>query len=240
MSVHTTISTNTSRKSPLVDDLFSSTRPLGFSGGDENLKRYVGNSPTNATDPSGLEEEPEVSPVYTPPTTRGNNSQAGIPWFNSQFQWVPGRSDLIKGLPRAEICDTLVKPRTTGITGTTNGTWDKSKMPDGTFAGTAGALTCIGVIVYEPKADGRIVVFHFTGVDSPTATLGNLFTWKFEKGSKAYVFGGNGERASNATLQAVITALRQLRLSVSYIPYDEAWIDKNGNLYVSEKATECE
>ena len=27
---------------------------LGFAGGDTNLTRYVGNSPTNATDPSGL------------------------------------------------------------------------------------------------------------------------------------------------------------------------------------------
>ncbi len=28
--------------------------PIGFAGGDPNLYRYVGNSPTNATDPSGL------------------------------------------------------------------------------------------------------------------------------------------------------------------------------------------
>ena len=29
--------------------------PIGFAAGDSNLSRYVGNSPTNATDPSGLE-----------------------------------------------------------------------------------------------------------------------------------------------------------------------------------------
>ncbi len=29
--------------------------PIGFAGGDSNLYRYVGNSPTNATDPSGFE-----------------------------------------------------------------------------------------------------------------------------------------------------------------------------------------
>lgn len=28
--------------------------PLGFAAGDANLYRYVGNSPTNFTDPSGL------------------------------------------------------------------------------------------------------------------------------------------------------------------------------------------
>ncbi len=30
--------------------------PIGFAAGDENLSRYVGNGPTNATDPSGLRD----------------------------------------------------------------------------------------------------------------------------------------------------------------------------------------
>jgi hypothetical protein len=33
--------------------------PLGFQAGDTNLYRYVGNDPTNATDPSGLAENPD-------------------------------------------------------------------------------------------------------------------------------------------------------------------------------------
>jgi len=225
-------------------DLFENYVPVGFAGGDENLRRYVSNSPTNAVDPDGLQEKEAGgvvvagSLVYTPPTTTGDNSQAGIPWLNGQW-WVPGRKGLLKGLSLADICPDPVKPGTVGVTGGKHGVWDKSKMPDGSLAGTDGALTCIGVIVYEPNADGRIVVFHFTGTDSPTATLGNLFTWKFKKGSKAYVFGGNGERSSNATLQAAITQLQLLKLSVAYIPYDGAWIDKDGNLYVSDKAKEC-
>lgn len=32
----------------------AAARPLGFQAGDENLYRFVGNSPTNATDPTGL------------------------------------------------------------------------------------------------------------------------------------------------------------------------------------------
>jgi uncharacterized protein RhaS with RHS repeats len=35
---------------------FISQDPIGFAAGDANLYRYVGNSPTNATDPSGLKE----------------------------------------------------------------------------------------------------------------------------------------------------------------------------------------
>ena len=33
---------------------FVSEDPIGFAAGDSNLRRYVGNSPTNATDPSGM------------------------------------------------------------------------------------------------------------------------------------------------------------------------------------------
>jgi hypothetical protein len=34
--------------------LFDNYDPLGFEAGDANLYRYLGNSPTNATDPTGL------------------------------------------------------------------------------------------------------------------------------------------------------------------------------------------
>ncbi len=37
---------------------FASEDPIGFAAGDSNLRRYVGNSPTNATDPSGMWEDP--------------------------------------------------------------------------------------------------------------------------------------------------------------------------------------
>ena len=40
--------------------------PIGFGGGDANLYRYVGNSPTNATDPSGLVEDDEKLPSSYP------------------------------------------------------------------------------------------------------------------------------------------------------------------------------
>jgi len=40
---------------------FLSEDPSGFGGGDGNLYRYVSNSPTDATDPSGISEHP---PIY--------------------------------------------------------------------------------------------------------------------------------------------------------------------------------
>ena len=36
--------------------------PCGFDAGDGDLYRYVGNDPTNATDPSGLDTDPDVGP----------------------------------------------------------------------------------------------------------------------------------------------------------------------------------
>jgi hypothetical protein len=53
-------STPSSSKSSLDQTLsdngfLESSSPLGFAGGQSNLTEYVGNSPTNATDPTGLE-----------------------------------------------------------------------------------------------------------------------------------------------------------------------------------------
>jgi RHS repeat-associated protein len=44
---------------------FTSEDPSGFRGGDTNLSRYVGNSPTGATDPDGLQKI-GLSPRITP------------------------------------------------------------------------------------------------------------------------------------------------------------------------------
>ena len=46
---------------PLVGR-FLEEDPLGFAAGDPNLHRYVGNSPTNATDPSGM-QPPDSKPT---------------------------------------------------------------------------------------------------------------------------------------------------------------------------------
>jgi len=45
--------------------------PLLFRAGDPNIYRYVGNSPTNAIDPSGLEEVATVSKTVPPPPPPG-------------------------------------------------------------------------------------------------------------------------------------------------------------------------
>ncbi len=47
------------RWASLVDAVFASKDPIGFNSGTTNLSGYVGNSPTNFTDPSGMNAEAE-------------------------------------------------------------------------------------------------------------------------------------------------------------------------------------
>lgn len=51
---------NRARHLDLVLARWISQDPIGFAGGDANLYRYVGNSPTNYTDPSGLHWGPHI------------------------------------------------------------------------------------------------------------------------------------------------------------------------------------
>ncbi|MCI0703119.1 MAG: hypothetical protein L0241_18735, partial [Planctomycetia bacterium] len=56
---------------PIVGRWFEED-PKGFAPGDPNLFRYVGNSPTNATDPSGMAYKPigEIDPKKIEPVLK--------------------------------------------------------------------------------------------------------------------------------------------------------------------------
>ena len=86
----------------------SAYTPLGFAAGDTNLYRYVGNDPTNATDPSGLEQDITVTPIADPPapTTPLN----GIPFDKKllkpatlELDKTPGKAASITFYPLAEV-----------------------------------------------------------------------------------------------------------------------------------------
>mgnify|MGYP005851477391 CR=1 FL=1 len=57
---------------------FLGNAPLGFSAGDTNLYRYVGNSPTNFTDPSGMRK-------YRPDQFKDDMEFDAVDFFNDQF-----------------------------------------------------------------------------------------------------------------------------------------------------------
>jgi hypothetical protein len=54
---HTTTTSTKGMLKVSFSGSFLSTLPLGFAAGDENIRRYVGDNPVNATDPSGLADE---------------------------------------------------------------------------------------------------------------------------------------------------------------------------------------
>ncbi len=50
---------------------------MGLAAGDTNLERYVGNSPVNCVDPSGLEGEFQPGPVRANGPLSSGDSQGG-------------------------------------------------------------------------------------------------------------------------------------------------------------------
>lgn len=67
--------------------------PLGFSGGDFNLSRYVGNDPLNATDPTGLFRIKNGGPFRSQPYKEQIHPIAGkIASYGRdvEFYWDPG------------------------------------------------------------------------------------------------------------------------------------------------------
>ena len=70
---------------------FLTEDPSGFAAGDANLYRYVGNGPTNATDPSGLEE------VYLLHDTNPDSASAILDnRFNSQRGFISFKDTVTK------------------------------------------------------------------------------------------------------------------------------------------------
>jgi RHS repeat-associated protein len=76
---------------------FISEDTIGFGGGDVNLYRYVGNSPTNYTDPSG-ELIPTPIPVAAPPALGPLQRVPGLGWLLI----APGGGGLLNPFPAGQ------------------------------------------------------------------------------------------------------------------------------------------
>jgi RHS repeat-associated protein len=76
---------------------FTSEDPLGFAAGDTNVQRYVGNSPTNATDPSGMEENPTKG-LYP---NQEASASSSLDDLTSYFEENPDVYDAFEKLPNA-------------------------------------------------------------------------------------------------------------------------------------------
>jgi hypothetical protein len=72
---------------------FISQDPIGFAAGDANLYRYVGNKPSNATDPTGLVEDPNL--VQTYPFDLSMLPPSGVPSGYRPWQGPKGEQSCI-------------------------------------------------------------------------------------------------------------------------------------------------
>jgi RHS repeat-associated protein len=84
---------------------FISEDPIGFAAGDANLTRYVGNSPVNGTDPSGLQPIPVKPPipVFEPlPGGKpgGNPARVPRPIFKPKFPIIEPDRNPFPNLPQ--------------------------------------------------------------------------------------------------------------------------------------------
>jgi hypothetical protein len=184
--------------------LFGNDKPLGFQAGDANLYRYVGNNPTNATDPSGLQ-----GPGSHTVDLGGGRARVFVEWFpdlgraefsvrNNQGQEI-GRYVWLRSNPNtiAEVNTHRDGGRLPGISenlmrrislslnnqfriaiGRAGGTWSRALTPAGVRAG----FPVNGIMIYGTlrQACQMAGIGHpdYETIDAPyyfTASDGSVF-----------------------------------------------------------------
>jgi hypothetical protein len=91
--------------------------PLGFYGGDTNLYRFVGDEPTNATDPTGLETKKYVS------DDNGKDASSGLMGLDKN-QEMPFGNGKLKIAVRIDVNVTY------DLDQFDTGNWRRAKDPD--------------------------------------------------------------------------------------------------------------
>lgn len=101
-------------------------------------------------------------------------------------------------------------------------------LPAGTFAGTGGCASSIGVIITSPAGTG---VFHFGAMEGEVSSTIGRYAWP--RGSHAMICGGDNTTQSNITLQNVIDALAVNGIAIDGITsQSSAWLGSDGRWYI--------
>ncbi len=195
---------NSQRTTSRASELFGSTKPMGFAGGDTNLRRYVGNSPTNYTDPSGLAPPymgdldggnmvlaPPPRPVTSgskgPPTDKWPmGTQGTFCALRRYYTTAPDRSNILDGIPILQPPSVPVLPgrvpnETMPYVGT--GEAGTSKLGPGQYFGVDGAGVCAGCLLIPkpgfaerfPDESFPTIGFHFSPNHSPESTFLQMY-----------------------------------------------------------------
>lgn len=219
---------------------FQSRDPVEFRGGDGNLYRYVGDDPTNHTDPTGLLGEPSgpgSTGIHTNVPRGGLGSYVG----GALSSYAPPKDQILDGVPI--LRGTPTANLTGGPVG--SGTYWIGRPPEGGLMGVGGAATCTGVILVpiRPGPTSSSVIFHIGGMDNARGTLSQLDLSNY----RAYLSGagqtfrrGNEAMDSDAryALQAVIAELRRQHVLIAgYAETGELAVDSQGNVFNTTPST---
>ncbi|MCZ2341538.1 MAG: RHS repeat-associated core domain-containing protein [Bacteroidales bacterium] len=211
--------------------------PIEFEAGDPNLYRFVRNNPTNRVDPSGLAGE---KPLPCPDKLGQigdaiDNIQLGdfgllnersVTLLPKRRKYIEnsGKETTCKPIPQADL--PFKNPKGTNVAGGTHKFFGQPNMP-GQYFGTGGCASCVAVIVKCPGGCGG--VFHFTAQDN---AAGTLIQYKWSKGCKAVIAGGDDETGSRQLLASVASTLRHLDIEYGISDTDHVYIGPNGEWHV--------
>lgn len=198
---------------------FITTDPIGFQAGDVNLYRFVGNHPTNATDPSGLAEQPpypEKLGTITEPCGNEKTGDAGVSTRlatgagpGGRQYWLKLRRDhpelykwVLEATPDVIPAENKVAASGPGtnIAGGNHAFFAVPALEPVKYFGTGGCQGCVGLLVVCDRGTGA--VFHFTSDDNISGTLGK-YDWPKVGKCKAYVFGGDDTAISKGLFSEV-------------------------------------
>jgi len=211
---------------------FVSRDPSGYWGSNcLNLYEYVYGSPTNKTDPTGLQMFPHfpraVPPIMPPsPTPGGSGANAKRPG-SMGYLWTcdcSSKKDRLSPIPGVGTPPKSPIPGT-GPSGGSYGIYSFPKTPPAAVGG-GGAGPCHILVV---KCPGFVAVFHFSVGDSPSRTLSK---YSFPSGCSSIICGGDDSGQSNCLGDDVISAARTHGLNVVGVSGNSGCgVDASGDWY---------
>jgi hypothetical protein len=185
--------------------------PLGFAAGDANLYRYVGNDPTDFTDPDGLQKQGGNTPL--PPN--GD--------FNRPFPLpIPDKTGK---RPVPVFAPTNSDPKDPGHKVSV------PTLPPGGIIAVTGADPCVGLIFVPPKGSKK-------PYDAYHCSPSNFDLNKIIRDHKGYTLYITGDvtQVDDGALknrQAALDAAAYQDIRHILLPYSSAGVDANGKCYGS-------